>query len=131
MNIEKYAAYFHDGELIDIKCKSDQIIFTLSSAEVNPDEVIDFPLSAEGYIKGKIHIEKIKIIKITPRDFLGDLRMIYESGEILDLVIKPNFVELSFIWRDSNFQDKGYFKIEIEAEKIYWENIPNLSEKHL
>lgn len=129
MNIEKYTSDFHDGELMNIEHQKNKIELSLSSAEVDPEEVLDLSLASHDRIRGKLHLEEIKNIKLNGELFLGKLIMQHESAEILHLGIKSNHVEMEILWRDSDFQDKGYSEIAIETEKIYWENIPDLREK--
>jgi hypothetical protein len=56
--------------------------------------------------------------------------MKYDSGNIFNLEIKKNKVEIAFSW--VNFPPKpsvnDFSTIEIEAEKIWWENIPDLAD---
>ena len=56
----------------------------------------------------------------------------YDNGEILDLEIDDNKVFLLIEWKNwppkPRLRTNDVSKIEIEAEKIYWENIPDLSD---
>ena len=58
--------------------------------------------------------------------------MLYDNGNILDLEIRDNKIFLLVEWK--NFPPKArkndVSKIEIEAEKIYWEKIPDLSDNY-
>jgi len=129
MDISKYTAYFHDGSLIDIKNIDDTIEISLSSAEVDPEDLTDdIPLGEYDRINGILHLEGIK--KITRNDLLfnGILKMERQSGEIHRFKIRDAVVELQIDWEDfkPKSQVNDFSTIIIEAEKIYWENKPDL-----
>ena len=130
MDLTTYSKHFHDGNLININHKSDNIEISLESSQINKNKPTDIILSKSNTIKGKLHFEKIKQIKIGNKKWLGILQKIYDDGEILDLEIYKNKVLLLIEW--NNFPPKpresDVSKIEIEAEKIWWENIPTLAE---
>lgn len=131
MNISKYTAFFHDGSIFDIQHVKDKIEFSMASAEMDEEDVEDdIALSQDDQIQGKLYIEGIKNIKINDKLFLGVLKKIYDNGRIFDFEITKNSVELSIDW--VNFPPKSeaneFSVIEIEAEKIYWANIPDLAQ---
>ncbi len=128
MDIKKYTGYFHDGTLIDVQPDGNQVTFFLESSQIEPDEIIDKELlSKDNTLKGKLHVENIKNIKVGNKEYKGILRKEYDDGEILHLKIHNNTMLLLLEW--TNFPPKTRMtdvsKIEIEAEKIYWENIPD------
>lgn len=128
MNIEYYASFFHDGALDEIEHEGDRITFNLSSAHLGEEENIEqLLLSKEGYIQGKLHLEGVKTVAIDEEPFLRKLKKPYDQAEILDLEVKGNSIEFFIQWIDFSLQEaQDYMKIEIQAEKIWWENIPDL-----
>lgn len=129
MNISKYTGFFHDGSILDIQHRGDKIKFSMASAEMNEEDVKDdIILSKNDSVQGKLHVEGIKNITINGKPFFGILKKIYDDGKILDFEITKSSVELSITWR--NYPPKSkvdeFSAVKITAEKIWWENIPNL-----
>ncbi len=129
MDISKYASYFHDGALYDIKHTNDTIELYFASAEVDPEDIEDnIPLGKYDRIKGVLHLEGIK--KITRNKLPVDkkLNMEHPRGNIFNLNIAENFVELQIDWEEVSPQINcnDFSTIKIEADKIYWENKPDL-----
>lgn len=129
ISIQKYTAYFHDGGVITIEHTDDEIIFSLESAEMDRSDMKDnIPLSERGTIKGKLHLDEISSFIINDFSFLEEFKMPYDYGSIFDFDIRNNQVELQISWR--NAPQKPYVNdfstIKIEAQKIWWENIPDL-----
>ena len=61
MDIKKYAGYFHDGGLIDIKHIADKIELFITSAEMDPEDLEDdIPLDNWDCLKGILHLENVK-----------------------------------------------------------------------
>jgi hypothetical protein len=129
MNLNKYASFFHDGCIIDIKQNNNRIDISMESSELWPEWNEDnVPLSVSKTIKGKLHLEGVKNI-ISNHHPQNILKMIYDIGEILDFDISTNNkIKLLVTWVNYPPKDRIEMSelIEIEAEKIYWENIPNL-----
>jgi hypothetical protein len=135
MNIEKYTGYFHDGGLIGVKRKENNIELFLRSCEISLDEPIDRKiLSEDNALKGKLCLEGVKWIKVANNENAEIPWKDYDDGEILDLEIDGNKVFLLIEWKNwppkPSVRTNDVSKIEIEAEKIYWENIPNLSDDY-
>lgn len=127
LDISKYTAYFHDGSIIDIDSRVNDLIISLESAELDPLEICDSKLiTKSNTIFGKLHLKNVKKLKLDNKPYLETLRKTYDSGEILDLEIDPNRVFFLFEW--TNFPPKAREfvanTIEIETEKVEWENIP-------
>lgn len=131
-DISKYQDFFHDGDLKEIEHKGNKVIFTMTSAEMGEEDLVtDIKLSNQDpftCLRGKLHIEGIRRIFINKKPFTGILEKEYDSAEIFDLLIQKNEVKLSIEW--TNYPPKAekedFSVIQIEAEKIYWENIPTL-----
>lgn len=129
MLISKYVDYFHDGEFIDVNYANNNINFILESAEIDPDEIgKEIKTSKNETILGRLHVEGVKKITVNKQEILDQLTKNFDYGKIFDLEIKENFVELAIDW--VNFRPKPqvneFSVIQIEAEKIWWENIPDL-----
>lgn len=129
MDISKYASFFHDGGIFDIRHEGDSIEFFMTSAEMAEEDLQDdIPLSRYDTIQGKLHVKGVKSIMINKKPFLGTLKKAYESAEVLDFILTRNSVELGVLWSNYPYkiEERDFTTIEIEAEKIWWENIPNL-----
>ncbi len=130
MDISKYAGYFHDGGLYDIKQKNGKIELFMSSAEMDPDDLQDdIPLGQGDCITGILHLEGVRKITRNKQPFIGELKMEHQSGSIFNLEITTTTVMLDIIWSDYKpvpRSDIDFSTIEIEADKIYWENKPDL-----
>ena len=129
IDIGKYSAYFHDGAVIEIQHKDDEITLSLESAEMDLSEIQDnIQLSELSTIIGKLHLSGVKSIQINDVFFSGRLSLKYDSGNIFDLEIKKNKVEIALIWE--NFPPKpavnDFSTIIIQADHIWWETIPDL-----
>jgi hypothetical protein len=121
---------FFNGSVMDIQHTEDKIELSMASAEMDLEDIEnDIILSKDDSIQGKLHIEGVKNIKIDEKPFLGIIKKTYDNGKIFDFEITRNSVELSIDW--VNFPPKPevneFSVIKIEAEKIWWENIPNLA----
>lgn len=130
MNISKYAAFFHDGSIFDIAHRGGTISFYLASAEMDEEDAKDgIILSKDNSIQGILHIGGVRSIVINKMPFSGIMKKKHDNGIIFDLEIMEHAIELSIDW--VNFPPKPevneFSVIKIEAEKIWWENLPNLS----
>ena len=101
----------------------------MASAEMNKEDVNDaIVLSKDDSIQGILHIEEVRSIIIDKKPFIGTIKKEYDNGIIFDFEITENSIELSIDW--VNFPPKPevneFSVIKIEAEKIWWENIPDL-----
>ena len=132
MDIFKYTAFFHDGAITDIKHDENGIEFFMKSAEMDIEDIVDdkIILTKDNRIKGILHIEGIKNIKIDDNHFFGLIEKKYDRGKIFDFEMKKNSVELSIDWVNfpPKLQINEFTNIKIEADKIYWVKIPNLSD---
>lgn len=128
VNISKYD--FHDGCLINLKHFDNKIELSMESAEISDEELVNkIILSKQNTIKGKLHLEKIESIKINNQTFSGVLKQEYDVGKIFSFQIEDNIVILMVGWENHPpkiFRQTDFYKIEIEANKIYWENTPDL-----
>ena len=132
MNIKKYTAWFHDGDLIEIqhRPKDSIILFTMSSAQIIGWEEFDnqIELSRNMTIIGVLHVEKIIEISINDEPFTGVLQKLYPEGSILDFEItNEHTIELGISWSTADKRDLDFTTILIEAETIWWENIPGMN----
>lgn len=131
-DISKYQDFFHDGDLKAIEHKKNKVILTMTSAEMDEEDLVtDIKLSNEDpftCLRGKLHIEGIRRIFINKKPFKGILKKEHDNIEIFDLLIEKNEVKLSIEGTNypPNPDKEDFFVIQIEANKIYWENIPSL-----
>ena len=133
MNIEKYTGYFHDGGLIGVKRKKNNMELFLRSCEISSEEPIDRKiLSEDNALKGKLCLEGVKWIKVDNKENEEIPWKDYDDGEILDLEIDNNKVFLLVEWKNwpPKPSTRDVSKIELEAEKFYWKNIPDLSDDY-
>lgn len=134
MNINKYTAYFHDGTVHDIKHKKNRIELSIESAELLPEWNEDnILLSNRETLSGNLHLEGVSSIKINEVPFHGVLSVLintYDDGYIFHIEIHGNKLTLLVSWmrhyQKRYSEETDLFTIQIEAEKIYWENIPDL-----
>lgn len=128
MNISKYD--FHDGYIINMEHINNTMEISMESAEISDEELKDdIILSDHDTIKGILHIEGIKTIKINDIVFLKNFVKTYDEGNVSAFIIKENQMILIVSWINhapKTYEETDLFRIEIEAEKIYWENIPIL-----
>ena len=102
MQISKYSSFFHDGEILDIKHAENNVEILMRSAEIDPDEMKDnIRLSPGNFIKGKLHIQGIKKIKINDKPFYGIITKTYNDNDLLHLKILKNTVFIEVGWRGS------------------------------
>lgn len=130
MNLAKYQSYFHDGTLIDIIHIKNTIEISISSCEIELNDLErKIPLAHDGTIRGKIIVKKnIKIFIDKKNISLNELRMFYDRAEILNLNISQNEIIIFLLWKTLRpvVKDEKYSELKIEAEEIYFENIPIL-----
>lgn len=131
IDISKYAAYFHDGNLFNISRVKDEIVCQMSSAEVDLSEIEKgLVLSKNHRIRGMLHLSNIQNIHITGEYKLESLFDVFNLGTILDFEIKNKSVYLGVLWE--NYPPKPrtneFTTIVIQAERIWWENLPELTD---
>ncbi|MGL5627151.1 MAG: hypothetical protein ACRDDW_06555 [Candidatus Rhabdochlamydia sp.] len=127
--IEYYASFFHDGSIIAIEHHHNNMEISMQSAEMDLEDLKDdTKLSEHDRIKGKLHLENIKTISINEIPYFETWQMSYDEGGIFHFIVDKQTVELQIIWE--NFPPKPtvneFSTIKITAEKIWWENIPDL-----
>ena len=129
IDINKYADFFHDGSIIDIDHIGNKMIISMESAEVDEEDIKDaITIAKDARIRGKLHIEGIKSVRINNKPYLEIIKKIYDEGGIVNFEITNNSVILSIDWVNfpPNPKINEFSVIKIEAEKIWWENIPDL-----
>jgi hypothetical protein len=78
--INKYTDFFHDGSINSIDHIGNEMLIYMESAEMDEEDVKDdIVLSEDDRIRGKLHVEGIKSIKINDEPFLGTIRKIYRG----------------------------------------------------
>ena len=101
----------------------------MESSEMDEEDIKnDIILAKDDRLRGKLHIEEIKSIQINDKPYLEIVKKMYDEGGIVNFEIAKNSIMLSIDW--VNFPPKpevnDFSIIKIEAEKIWWENIPDL-----
>lgn len=129
--ISKFSGYFHDGTIHKIVHKKNEVTIYIESAQILPEWEWDrknLPISKRDTISGKLHLVEIKKIKENDQPFNDILKITYDVGDLFDLEIKKNHVNLLVTWLKQKppFHRTDMISIEIEAEKIYWENVTTL-----
>ncbi len=132
--IEKYTSYFHDGTVHDIKYTKNQIMIAMESAELRPEWNEDnITLSKRNTISGNLHLEDFGNIRINGQIYKEKLLKTYDSSDVYTFEIHPNKVLLLISWINyppKPREETPFSEYEIEAKKIYWENIPTLFDAH-
>ncbi|MDR3624759.1 MAG: hypothetical protein P4L16_06445 [Chlamydiales bacterium] len=129
MGIEKYTSYFHDGSILSIKHTNNKMEIAMESAEMDKEDLLEsFLLSNRNTIRGILHIDGIKNLEEDEQLYKGEYIMKSNCPEIYDFILGINQIELQVIWTNipAVHQTKDFSVLKIEAEKIYWENIPDL-----
>lgn len=112
-------SFFHDGSLLDIRQKDDRIEFFLESAEIKKGDLPPY----EGRVFAKVVINGVKSVKVNETAFSGVLDFEYDGGEIKDLVIKGDLIELGVEW--TNYRPKldvnEYSLIQVAGDSVRFE----------
>ncbi len=129
MNLKNYTSFFHDGSINKISHIGDKMTISMESAEMDKEDIKDdVVLSKEDRIRGKLHVDGIIKVKENDQPYLDILKMKYEDAEIFHFELNHNRVEFQIKW--CSYPPKpcieDFSTIEIEAEEIWWENIPNM-----
>lgn len=126
MNISKYD--FHDGILSAISRSGDNIAIAMESSQISPeDNREEIPLTSFHTIKGKLHLEGVKSIRMNNK-LVQRFEKTHDAGDIFDFDIEDNTVRLLVMWDDYPPKPRLHsdmYTYEITADKIYWENLPN------
>ena len=126
VDISSYTSFFHDGEVINIDHQKNNIVFFIRSAEIDSSIVKDIILSKDNVIKGKLHLEGVKLILENGVRFNGTVKMKLSDNDLLHLKIKSNVLFCEIGWRGSVPFQNDFSALEIHAQKIWWENIPGV-----
>jgi len=130
ISIIDYVDYFHDGTIVDIVQKGENISFLMESGYIDPDEINDPSLLSEANtLQGKLNLKKIRKIKVNNKEYKKSFVMIYDEGDILELDIFDNTAVFLIEWINypPKLRSKDVIELIITADNIYWENLPNMS----
>lgn len=134
MEIEKYASLFHDGAVRKIQYINNMILISMESAQVLPEWNEDhIVLSKRDTISGILFINGVKIIKEDENPIEEfKTKNSYERAGIFDFEVNDNAIILIIWWVKylPKYEQSDFFRYEIEAEKIYWENVPTLFDEY-
>ncbi len=130
--IRKYSGYFHDGSIRGIETNDNDLVISVESAEIYSEWPWDrksIPLSRHSTITGKLHLKGVERILINGKKS-HKFKMIYEKGTIFDLDIEKKIIKLEVIWKQyvPVKKETGIVDIEVGANDIIWEHIPDLFE---
>jgi hypothetical protein len=129
IDISKYTSHFHDGDLLNIVKLENEVALRMSSAEVDCSEVEKgLTLSENHRIRGILHLCNIQSIHLTGEYELENLFDVFNFGTILDFEMTEKTVELGVLWenRPPKPHTNEFTTITIQADYIWWENIPDL-----
>lgn len=127
MDIRRYQDYFHDGSVIRFEYTTKNIVAVLESCEILPEWNLDIELSSRHTITGKLHICGVKSLTVNGRQSERIPEHHPFIGSIMDLEVHNGTdVELLISWIGGIHDDSISQLIKAEAERTYWENIPNL-----
>lgn len=132
MNINNYVDYFHDGVLCAIDYINNNIIIALTSCELFPEDLVDDAATSDDYsLHGKFHIEGVKEIIFEEKTLTEKLKMKHICGSIFDLKLSPQTIELQIVWDTPDLYTPDFSVIQIQAQNIWWENLPNSCNRYL
>ena len=131
-DMSKYTAYFQNGNLINFGHSKDDnrsmndMDISMESAEIAPENM---PPLNKKRITAMLFLFFIREIKINQEIFSGILEKPCKNGKILKFEILGDTVILGIEWRNDppKPSTSDYSLIEIEADHIYWANLPNFS----
>lgn len=129
--LSQYAGYFHDGSIHDIMHYKDSLVISIESAQLLPEWYWDrkkLPLSKRDTISGKLYFVHVNSLKQDDKPSHEAFKMVYEGCEVFDIKIEVHKIKMLVTWEQylPKRERTDMVCIEIEADKIYWENIPNL-----
>ena len=95
--IRKYAGYFHDGDITQIKHANNEIELWMESAEILPEWNEDnVPLSKHNTITGKLLLQGIRVIKKNNRPYSQKFRIkhSYDKANIYHFGIDSKTIDI-------------------------------------
>lgn len=129
MDISEYTSFFHDGSIIDIQQDKNEILISMESAEIsNVDLQNKLTLTEQNTLKGVLHIYKPINVSIDNELLNNNLKMIADVAGILNFDLNKNKIRFFIEWINypPKKQIEKYSDLQIESDKIYWENNPNI-----
>ena len=127
MDIKKYTGYFHDGSILAIQHQGNKLVIFMESAEMDEEDKLDDVVFAkDDSIHGKLHLEVVKSIVEEGVGNLIKFEMKNIYAKIFDFELNRNQVEFQIIWNSIPFDKEDFSVVKIEAEKIWWENCPDM-----
>src|SRR3990167_7330623 len=127
MDIKKYTGYFHDGSILAIQHQGNKLVIFMESAEMDEEDKLDDVVFAkDDNIRGKLHLEGVTSIIEEDIGNLTKFEMKKVIATIFDFELKENQVEFQIIWDSIPIDKEDFSVVKIEAEKIWWENCPDM-----
>lgn len=128
IDIRKYASFFHDGSLFSITIQESTILMKMCSAEITPEYIKEnIELSKAHTLMGILHIQGVRDVQISSNILLDNLMKTFDEGTILDFEFLGNCLKLGILWENYSPKPRTneFSVITIEADDIWWENIPD------
>ncbi len=126
MLIEQYS--FHDGTLFDIEPRGSDLVLTMESPCITPDEISDNQqLSIVGTFRGKLHIETVTSILEGDKPITQFTKKGYEHGNIYSFCLEEHSILIVLWWSrwvEKRCEETDFFTYRINANNFYWENTP-------
>jgi hypothetical protein len=76
---------------------------------------------------GILHIQGVRDVQISSNILLDNLMKTFDEGTILDFEFPGNCLKLGILWENYSPKPRTneFSVITIEADDIWWENIPD------
>ncbi len=126
LTIDQYS--FHDGTLFEIEQTGRDLIISMESSCIGPEEISNHTLlSIWGTLRGQLHIDGVTAIYENNVLVTEITKKGYEHGYIFDVDLQENTVKIVLSWKRwvaGHKEETDFFKIRIVGETIYWKNTP-------
>jgi hypothetical protein len=102
----------------------------MESAEMHEEDIVDdLILSKDDRILGCLHIEGIKNITEDDKETTTKIEMKFPDAEIFRFRLGSNSVKFHILWFTipANSGVNDYSDLEITADRIWWENLPEIT----
>lgn len=126
-----YADGFHDGSIYKIKTTEKKLAIEMETTEMyicdNRDSI---PLSERNTLYGILHVRGVRSMKNNGIE-VSSLEIEYDHGHLLNFDLSKHSLCMSGYWVGYGVnapKEEKYFKIEVEATEIYWENTANITD---
>ncbi|MBF5058913.1 hypothetical protein [Candidatus Neptunochlamydia vexilliferae] len=126
VDIRKYLEFFERGEILGVIYKGDKVFLTLESSYINPKAVDNRTiLSKNCTLRGKLVLQRVESYCLDNKKTQPPKKQLFAGGKIVKLELKQTVAEIVFEYKEQSIKKR--VAVKIEAQKIYWENLPTLS----